>query len=225
MWLWRGRGVVAGALRARGRPRGAGTARCSGRASPQDLAVPNGSWSVAMREHHERLLRGTADGSWRRVPSYRNVVDHFPAVGQGTGTRLFLRNLDTEGAGFEYVTFLHSAGGRVLCLCQLGPYLEGHPGFTHGGAIASIIDTTLGTCALDAAGVVMTAQLSIDFLAPVPLGSVVLVDGRVDRREGRKLFLSCEVRGAAGDTLHAKATGLFIQLDTTKSPRPACSTR
>lgn len=105
-----------------------------------------------------------------------------------------MRNLDTEGAGFEYVTFLHRAGGRALCLCQTGPYLEGPPGyvppvpaprvpscpllsppvpnlspcprsFTHGGAIASIIDTTLGTCALDAAGVVMTAQLSIDFLA------------------------------------------------------------
>uniref|UniRef100_A0A493T9D0 Acyl-coenzyme A thioesterase THEM4 n=1 Tax=Anas platyrhynchos platyrhynchos TaxID=8840 RepID=A0A493T9D0_ANAPP len=159
-------------------------APCSGRAAPQDLALPNGSWSRAMRELYERLLRGTADGSWRRVPSYRNVLDHFPAVGQGRGTRLFMRNLDTEGAGFEYVTFLHRAGGRALCLCQTGPYLEGPPGFTHGGAIASIIDTTLGTCALDAAGVVMTAQLSIDFLAPVPLGSVVLLDGRVDRREG-----------------------------------------
>lgn len=43
--------------------------------------------------------------------------------------------------------------------------------------------------------------------SPVPLGSVVLLDGRVDRREGRKLFLSCEVRGAEGDPLHAKATG------------------
>ncbi|XP_035169869.1 acyl-coenzyme A thioesterase THEM4-like, partial [Oxyura jamaicensis] len=182
-------------------------ARCSGPAAPQDLAVPNGSWSAAMREHYERLLRRTADGSWCRVPSYRRGLDHFPAAGQRTGTRLFLRSADTEGAGFEYVTFLHGAGDRALCLCQLGPYLEGHPGFVHGGAIATIVDTTLGTCALKAAGSVMTAKLSIDFLAPVPLGSVVLVDGRVERRDGRKLFLSCRVHGAAGDTLHAEATG------------------
>uniref|UniRef100_A0A8B9ELU2 Acyl-coenzyme A thioesterase THEM4 n=1 Tax=Anser cygnoides TaxID=8845 RepID=A0A8B9ELU2_ANSCY len=161
-----------------------------------------------MREHYERLLRRTADGSWRRVPSYRNGLDHFPAAAKrGTGTRLFLRSTDTEGAGFEYVTFVHGAGNRALCLCQPGPYLEGHSGFMHGGAIATIIDTTLGTCALEAAGSVMTAKLSIDFLAPVPLGSVVLVDGGVDRRDGRKIFLSCQVRGAAGDTLHAEATG------------------
>ncbi|NXI74473.1 THEM4 thioesterase, partial [Anseranas semipalmata] len=122
------------------------------------------------------------------------------------GTRLFPRSADAEGAGFEYVTFLRAAGDRALCLCQPGPYLEGHPGFAHGGAIATIIDTTVGTCALAVAGRVMTANLSINYLAPVPLGSVVLVDGRVDRLEGRKVFLSCQVRSAEGDTLHAEAT-------------------
>lgn len=42
---------------------------------------------------------------------------------------------------------------------------------THGGAIATIIDSTLGTCALAVAGMVMTANLSIDYLARVSLGT------------------------------------------------------
>lgn len=43
--------------------------------------------------------------------------------------------------------------------------------------------------------------------SPIPLGSVVLVDSKVDRMEGRKVFLSCQVWSADGQTLHAEATG------------------
>ncbi|NXS56549.1 THEM4 thioesterase, partial [Brachypteracias leptosomus] len=121
-------------------------------------------------------------------------------------TRLFLRAIDGEGAGFEYSMFLNAAERRLLCLCQLGPYLEGHPGLTHGGAIATILDTTLGTCALAVAGKVVTANLSIDYLAPVPLGTVLLVEARAERLEGRKVFVTGHVRGADGGTEHARAT-------------------
>ncbi|NWY61082.1 THEM4 thioesterase, partial [Chionis minor] len=121
-------------------------------------------------------------------------------------TRLFLRAIEGDGKGFEYAMFLNAAERRLLCLVQPGPYLEGHPGLTHGGAIATIIDSALGTCALAVAGPVVTANLSIDYLAPVPLGAVLLVDGRAERLEGRKVFLSCQVRSAEGDTLHARAT-------------------
>ncbi|NXV25069.1 THEM4 thioesterase, partial [Cepphus grylle] len=129
--------------------------------------------------------------------------------GEGTppgDTRLFPRAIEGDGNGFEYAMFLNAAERRLLCLVQPGPYLEGHPGLTHGGAIATIIDSTLGTCALAVVGPVVTANLSIDYLAPVPLGAVLLVEGRAERLEGRKVFLSCQVRGADGDTLHARAT-------------------
>ncbi|NXV53734.1 THEM4 thioesterase, partial [Uria aalge] len=88
--------------------------------------------------------------------------------GEGTppgDTRLFPRAIEGEGAGFEYAMFLNAAERRLLCLVQPGPYLEGHPGLTHGGAIATIIDSALGTCALAVAGPVVTANLSIDYLA------------------------------------------------------------
>ncbi|NWU93957.1 THEM4 thioesterase, partial [Upupa epops] len=127
--------------------------------------------------------------------------------------RLFLRAINDVGAGFEYAMFLNTAERRLLCLFQPGRYLEGHPGLTHGGAIATIVDTTLGTCALAVAGRVVTANLSIDYLAPVPLGTVLLVEAHTEWLEGRKMFLSGCVRGADGDTVFARATGLFIQLE------------
>ncbi|NWZ57265.1 THEM4 thioesterase, partial [Haliaeetus albicilla] len=120
-------------------------------------------------------------------------------------TRLFLRAIEGAGVGFEYAMFLNAAECSLLCLFQPGSYLEEHPGLTHGGAITAIIDGTLGTCALAVAGKVMTANLSIDYL-PVPLGAAVLLDGRAERLEGRKVFLSCHVQSAEGDTLHARAT-------------------
>ncbi|KAM6365223.1 acyl-coenzyme A thioesterase THEM4-like [Pluvialis apricaria] len=185
-----------------------------------------------MLRHYRRLLDMAAGGAWARLPSYRRARHHRPGGGSpglggvpGAGvtsasppedTRLFLRAIDGDGNGFEYAMFLNAAERRLLCLVQPGPYLEGHPGLTHGGAIATIIDSALGTCALAVAGPVMTANLSIDYLAPVPLGAVLLVDSRAERLEGRKVFLSCQVRGADGDTLHARATGLFIRPDPAK---------
>ncbi|NXF97434.1 THEM4 thioesterase, partial [Eubucco bourcierii] len=130
--------------------------------------------------------------------------------------RLFLRAIEGVGTGFEFAMFLNAAEHRLLCLVQTGPYLEGHPGLTHGGAIATVIDATLGICALSVAGKVVTANLSIDYLVPVPLGTVLLVEGCAERTEGRKFFLGGHVRSADGDTVHARATGVFIRPDPTK---------
>lgn len=226
--MWRSCGAGARVAVAHGLGRAPPTALCS--VSPQDLAVPNTGWSAAMCEQFQRLLRRAADGSWRRIPSYRRGLDYLPevvqmAVGVVTrpGPRLFLRSVDEEGAGFEYAIFLHASGHRTQCLCQLGPYLEGHHGFAHGGAIATLIDSTVGTCALAVAKAsVMTAKLSISYLAPVPVGAVVVADSRMERHEGRKIFLSCHVRDTKRDTLYAEATALFIQVEDTKPP-PAAS--
>ncbi|NXM00064.1 THEM4 thioesterase, partial [Tyrannus savana] len=128
------------------------------------------------------------------------------AAGTSGDTRLFPRAIEGPGNGFEYVMFLSVPTRRLRCLCQPGPFLEGHPGLTHGGALATLIDSSLGTLALAVAGRVVTANLSIDYVLPVPLGTVVLVDAHLERQEGRKVFLECHLRSADGDTLHARAT-------------------
>ncbi|XP_007068171.2 acyl-coenzyme A thioesterase THEM4 [Chelonia mydas] len=189
----------------------------------KDYALPNSSWSQGMMDLYNRFLEMCKDGTWKRIPSYGNSVDHIPESlklvpeKEQKGTRLFSRNMDTEGLGFEYAMFLNPSEKRMVCLFQPGPYLAGHPGFAHGGSTATIIDSTVGGCAIFVAGRVMTANLSINYRNPIPLGSVVLVDSKVDQVEGRKVFLSCQVKSIDGQTLHAEATALFIQLNSTKS--------
>uniref|UniRef100_A0A663EQV1 Thioesterase superfamily member 4 n=1 Tax=Aquila chrysaetos chrysaetos TaxID=223781 RepID=A0A663EQV1_AQUCH len=181
-----------------------------GRSPPRDYAVPNSGWSNAMQQQYRHLLAMAATGAWARLSSYSPVPAEVPAM--PGDTPLFLRAIKGAGVSFEYTMFLNATERRLLCLFQPGLYLEGRPGLTHSGAIAAIIDGTLGTCALAVAGKVMTANLSIDYLmrcchplpSPIPLGAVVLLDGRAERLEGCKFFLSCHVQSAEGDTLHAR---------------------
>ncbi|XP_029139456.1 acyl-coenzyme A thioesterase THEM4-like [Protobothrops mucrosquamatus] len=84
--------------------------------------------------------------------------------------------------------------------------------YAHGGAIATILDTTLGASAFHVSQWVMTANLNLNYKSPVALGSVVRVDSRVDKVEGKKIFVSGEMRSVDKQTLYAQATALFIEL-------------
>uniref|UniRef100_A0A250Y9Z9 Acyl-coenzyme A thioesterase THEM4 n=1 Tax=Castor canadensis TaxID=51338 RepID=A0A250Y9Z9_CASCN len=127
----------------------------------------------------------------------------------------FTRSFE-DGLGFEYVMFCNDIEKMVVCFFQGGPHLQGVPGFIHGGAIATIIDATVGMCANRAGGAAMTANLNINFKRPIPLCSVVVLKSQLDKVEGRKLFVSCNVRSIDEKTLHSEATSLFIKLDPNK---------
>ncbi|KAL7978026.1 hypothetical protein Chor_005013 [Crotalus horridus] len=126
--------------------------------------------------------------------------------------RLFLRCVTEEGMGFEYAMFLNLSEKKMASLFQLGPYLEGPSGYAHGGAIATILDTTLGASAFHISHWVMTANLNLNYKSPVALGSVVRVDSRVDKVEGKKIFVSGEMWSVDKQTLYVQATALFIEL-------------
>ncbi|KAM6168255.1 acyl-coenzyme A thioesterase THEM4 [Erethizon dorsatum] len=193
----------------------------------KDHALPNPSWSKDLRLLFDQFMKKCEEGSWKRLPSYKrnstqfqNFKTHyldpkFLKEQQMSEAQQFTRSFE-DGLGFEYVMFCNDAEKRVVCFFQGGPHLQGAPGFTHGGAIATIIDSTLGTCALRAGGVVMTANLNINYKRPIPLCSVVVINSQLDKVEGRKFFVSCNVRSVDEETLYSEATSLFITLDPNK---------
>ncbi|XP_067328418.1 acyl-coenzyme A thioesterase THEM4-like isoform X2 [Anolis sagrei] len=185
----------------------------------KDYSLPNSSWSPEMMDQYNKLTEMTKDGTWQRLTSYRNTLGHAPEkllqkynLKKDKSARLFLRNLDEEGKGFEYAMFVNKREKQLAGVFQFGPYLEGPPGCAHGGSIATVLDTILGVLAMSVACRVMTANLSINYKSPVPLGSVVIATSKLDRMEGRKVFLSGAMQSANRKTLHAEAAGLFIQL-------------
>uniref|UniRef100_A0A2K6AR81 Acyl-coenzyme A thioesterase THEM4 n=1 Tax=Macaca nemestrina TaxID=9545 RepID=A0A2K6AR81_MACNE len=180
----------------------------------KDYSVPNPSWNKDLRLLFDQFMKKCEDGSWKRLPSYKHPK--LVKEEQMSQTQLFTRSFD-DGLGFEYVMFYSEVEKRMVCLFQGGPYLEGPPGFVHGGAIATMIDSTVGMCALMAGGVIVTANLNINYKRPIPLCSVVMINSQLDKVEGRKCFVSCNVQSVDEQTLYSEATSIFIKLNPAKS--------
>lgn len=99
---------------------------------------------------------------------------------------------------------------EILYALYIGDNTCGHPGFVHGGLIATLLDETSGVVSNITAGPgQFTANLNLDYVRPLPNNSWVLVRGKATKIEGRKLFIGCQVE--INGTVHAKSTALFIK--------------
>ncbi len=99
------------------------------------------------------------------------------------------------------------AVGRVT----FGRFYLGRNGAAHGGAIPLVFDDVLGRLS-NAGGrpPSRTAYLHVNYRSITPVGQELQVTARFDREEGRKRFLSGELRD--GGTLCADVEGLFVAL-------------
>ncbi|XP_047455548.1 acyl-coenzyme A thioesterase THEM4 [Mugil cephalus] len=194
---------------------------------PRDFSLPNSSWGTEMKrlyEHYnspceEEGEQGDKQGGlWRRLPSYNRSLKYatggmYLSKVIQSKARLFTRNIRDPGAAFEYVLFVSKDKQKCVCIFQAGHLLEGPPGHVHGGAIATMIDTVTGTHANVLSAPVMTANLNINYRSPIPLGSTVLLESSLDKKEGRKVFFSCKVTSTDGSKLHTEATALFLSVN------------
>ena len=89
---------------------------------------------------------------------------------------------------------------------------SGAPGIAHGGTVAALVDDLLGYLLFIAREPGVTRRLEIDYLLPVLVGVPYAVRARADRREGRKLFVSCRGTSPEG-VVTFRATGLFVIVD------------
>lgn len=105
---------------------------------------------------------------------------------------------------------------------KLGTRLNGHGGVVHGGIISLLIDTALGfayhVCLTeeDKENIAVTANLKVDFRAPLREGSEAVVRTYLDRIEGRKIFFSVILENKDGSVVYAEATSLFIKINRSK---------
>jgi acyl-coenzyme A thioesterase PaaI-like protein len=117
-----------------------------------------------------------------------------------------------------------STKNQEVCVAdiRIGKDLNGHEGIVHGGIISLMIDDTFGW-GYQAMGLaqgksygdkdfpmVVTANLSVNYRAPLPAESNVVIRVRHENTDGRKITMSARLESHDGSILYSEATALFI---------------
>lgn len=111
--------------------------------------------------------------------------------------------------GLRLEFFLREGGG-VVTRPTVPDRFEGHPGYLHGGVIATLLDEAMSKSARARGLTTMTRKLEVDYLRPVLSGAPLRVEGRVTKSEGRRHWIEAEIRDAEGTVL-AHGKGLFME--------------
>lgn len=119
------------------------------------------------------------------------------------------------GCGPEHPSGLHvrcfrTADG-VVAPVLVDPVYEGPPGAAHGGIVATYLDEICGGAALRATGrVAVTGELTVRYVAPVPLATALLGRGRLVADHGRYVDVEASLEELAGRRVVATAKGRFF---------------
>ncbi|XP_038078637.1 acyl-coenzyme A thioesterase THEM4-like [Patiria miniata] len=125
---------------------------------------------------------------------------------------LYSRVVTENGPVIHFALFLHDKDGKLRGLCQFGEDANGLiKGAVHGGAIATMHDTTTGVLATDLGKKKMyTGYLNTTFKRPTPVRSAVLMEAVIDKVEGNKTFLKGYLKSPDEQVVYSECTALYI---------------
>jgi acyl-coenzyme A thioesterase PaaI-like protein len=112
-------------------------------------------------------------------------------------------------------------GDEVVADVVLRRAFEGAPGRAHGGIVAAAFDDVTGFVIGMIHEPAYTGELTVRYLAPVPVDETLVMRARLDGRERRKLFISADAH--AGEHLVATCRAIYITVDPARfagAPEP-----
>ncbi|SED44880.1 Acyl-coenzyme A thioesterase PaaI, contains HGG motif [Amycolatopsis tolypomycina] len=114
------------------------------------------------------------------------------------------------------LSWAHIGPESVRADVLLGAAHEGPPGRVHGGWVAAVLDHVLGRATAAAGFPGMTASLTVDYHHGTPYAVPLTAEGRLVRRDGRKLHATGELK--AGDVVCATATAILVHFSADQFP-------
>ena len=103
---------------------------------------------------------------------------------------------------------------------RLGAEYQGSASFVHGGIIATVLDEAMGKVNRFRAVRAVTAELTVEYIKPVPIDADLLVEAHELNKKGRSMYYVGEIRNSAGDLL-ARSRGRFVEIGPSKSAADA----
>jgi acyl-coenzyme A thioesterase PaaI-like protein len=134
-------------------------------------------------------------------PGWQTVVP-FPAP-EGT----FLH--DGDRVRLAYFRVLNEP--QLYAKAWFGKKTMGPPGHVHGGAIAAALDEAMGAVCWMNDYKTVAASISVNFVAMLPIETETILEARIDRVSGRKIFTTASLTNSSGQVV-ASGEGLFVVL-------------
>jgi Thioesterase superfamily. len=102
-------------------------------------------------------------------------------------------------------------GDEVVARIFFRKGFEGPPGRTHGGIVAATFDDVTGFIIGRIGQPAFTGELTVRFVAAVPIETPIVIRARLDGQERRKLFISAEA--TAEGVVVATCKAIYITID------------
>lgn len=100
--------------------------------------------------------------------------------------------------------------GSVSASVMIDARHEGPPGYAHGGTLAALLDEAMGAAVWYSGVRVAAVHLSFDYKRGVPIGGLARIIGRIERRDGRKVYTIGSIL-LPDETLAVSALGIFVE--------------
>ena len=104
-------------------------------------------------------------------------------------------------------------GDEAVATFTLRAAHEGAPGRSHGGIVAALFDDIFGFVLQVHAQSAFTGELWLRYEAGVPIDEPLTCRTRLDRRDGRKLYMTGELTVSATGQILARSSATFIAID------------
>ena len=164
--------------------------------------------AAAPRRDRLALMRGAA---WSDAAPVSNAAAGF-------ADRAVAGAANPTSIDIDDVTLADEVVARVV----LRRAFEGAPGRAHGGIVAAAFDDITGFVIGHIQEPAFTGELTVRYLAPVPVDEPIEIRARLDGRERRKLFITAEARHDG--EIVATCRAIYITVDrerVRRLPRPA----
>ena len=116
-----------------------------------------------------------------------------------------------EGDQVRIAYFRKPGEPQLYAKGWFGTRTMGPPGHVHGGAMAAALDEAMGAVCWMNDYKTVAATISVKFIAMLRIETETILEARIERVEGRKIYTSSSLKSPAGDTV-AEGEGLFIVL-------------